>query len=327
MTYNKNDPYSNGATQRDYTDPYGNQQHGWEIGGHTYKDQEGTTPIDVGSTVNAGGKTWIMTPNGGMAVNPNEVQYKKQFQFDLNGDALYQQYKDQYVKNGQRAMMDTMGQAAGLTGGYGSSYGQAVGQQAYNEYMTNLGAIAGDVYDRQYAAWQDDLAREDEAKDDAYTKALMLVQNGQMPSDYLLYLSGMDKNGAQGIVDSYNQEKGRTYAMELMQYGIMPTQEQLSAAGISAEQAKMILAYYQGGTSGGTGSSGGSSWRPDSNDSWTPDYDPSSNSDVLYFLANHSQSYLTKSGIKAAIDEKFPGSDSQSAANRQYLYSKYGITG
>jgi hypothetical protein len=29
------------------------------------------------------------------------------------------------------AMMDTMGKAAGLTGGYGSPYAQQVGQQAY----------------------------------------------------------------------------------------------------------------------------------------------------------------------------------------------------
>ena len=43
------------------------------------------------------------------------------FQYDANGDALYRHYKDQYTELGKRAMQDTMGQAAALTGGDGSS--------------------------------------------------------------------------------------------------------------------------------------------------------------------------------------------------------------
>ena len=34
-----------------------------------------------------------------------------------------------------------MGQAAALTGGYGSTYGEQVGQQAYNAYLQNLNDI------------------------------------------------------------------------------------------------------------------------------------------------------------------------------------------
>ena len=47
---------------------------------------------------------------------------REDFQYDVNADALYQQYKDRYVELGKDAMEDTMGQAAALTGGYGSSY-------------------------------------------------------------------------------------------------------------------------------------------------------------------------------------------------------------
>ena len=39
---------------------------------------------------------------------------------------------------GQQAMMDTMGQAAKLTGGYGNSNAQMVGQQAYQGYLQGL---------------------------------------------------------------------------------------------------------------------------------------------------------------------------------------------
>ena len=68
----------------------------------------------------------------------NDILNRKDFQYDLNGDALYQMYKDRYVNLGQKAMMDTMGQAAALTGGYGNSAAQMVGQQAYQNYLQGL---------------------------------------------------------------------------------------------------------------------------------------------------------------------------------------------
>ena len=78
------------------------------------------------------------------------------FKFDLNGEELYQQYRDQYLRNGRLAMMDTMGQAAGLTGGYGSSYAQNAGQQAYQGYVNELNAVVPQVYDRAYQRWGDE---------------------------------------------------------------------------------------------------------------------------------------------------------------------------
>ena len=42
------------------------------------------------------------------------------------------------MKNGRLAMMDSMGRAAALTGGYGSSYAQSAGQQAYQKQMDSL---------------------------------------------------------------------------------------------------------------------------------------------------------------------------------------------
>ena len=60
------------------------------------------------------------------------------FSYDINGDALYQQYKDNYITQGKQAMMDTMGQAAAMTGGYGNSYAATVGNQTYQGYLQNL---------------------------------------------------------------------------------------------------------------------------------------------------------------------------------------------
>lgn len=77
------------------------------------------------------------------------------FKYDMNTDPIYQQYKDKYVQLGKDAMQDTMGQAAALTGGYGSSYAQNVGQQAYNSYLQQLNGVVPELYQMAYAQYQD----------------------------------------------------------------------------------------------------------------------------------------------------------------------------
>ena len=76
----------------------------------------------------------------------NKILNREKFSYDLNGDALYQQYKDKYIQQGQMAMMDTMGQAAAMTGGYGNSYAQSAGQQAYQGQLQNLNDIVPELY-------------------------------------------------------------------------------------------------------------------------------------------------------------------------------------
>ena len=82
------------------------------------------------------------------------IRNRKKFSYDLNGDALYQQYKDKYVQQGKQAMQDTMGQAAALTGGYGSTYGQAVGQQQYDAYLQNLNDVVPELYQLALSRYQ-----------------------------------------------------------------------------------------------------------------------------------------------------------------------------
>ena len=67
-----------------------------------------------------------------------QIQNRPKFQYDVNADALYQQVAQNYLQQGKTAMMDTMGQAAALTGGYGNSYAQTAGQQQYNQHLLGL---------------------------------------------------------------------------------------------------------------------------------------------------------------------------------------------
>lgn len=76
----------------------------------------------------------------------NDILNRKDFSYDLNGDMLYQQYKDNYINQGKMAMMDTMGQASAMTGGYGNSYAQTVGQQTYQGYLQGLNNVIPELY-------------------------------------------------------------------------------------------------------------------------------------------------------------------------------------
>ena len=76
----------------------------------------------------------------------DRILNREQFSYDVNEDALYQQYKDQYVQGGKLAMQDTMGQAAAMTGGYGSSYASTAGNQAYQAYLSQLNEVVPELY-------------------------------------------------------------------------------------------------------------------------------------------------------------------------------------
>lgn len=80
----------------------------------------------------------------------NQIQNREDFSYDVNSDALYQQYRDLYAQQGQMAMMDTMGQAAAMTGGFGNSYAQTAGQQMYNQYLGKLNEVVPELYSQAY---------------------------------------------------------------------------------------------------------------------------------------------------------------------------------
>ena len=86
----------------------------------------------------------------------NRIANRKPFSYDIGTDPVYQQYREQYQRQGRLAMQDTMGQAAALTGGYGSTYGEQVGQQAYNAYLQNLNDIVPDLYNAAYNRYRDE---------------------------------------------------------------------------------------------------------------------------------------------------------------------------
>ena len=76
----------------------------------------------------------------------NSIMNRDKFSYNFNEDALYQQYKDKFIQQGKMAMGDAIGQASAMTGGYGNSYAQSVGQQMYQKELQNLNDVIPELY-------------------------------------------------------------------------------------------------------------------------------------------------------------------------------------
>lgn len=79
---------------------------------------------------------------------------REKFSYDFSADPMYQQYAEKYQQMGKTAMRDTMGEAAALTGGYGNSYSQQVGQQTYQTYLQNLYDMIPELRDAAYQMYR-----------------------------------------------------------------------------------------------------------------------------------------------------------------------------
>lgn len=206
----------------------------------------------------------------------DKIVNREDFTYDLNADALYQQYKDQYAQMGQMAMMDTMGQASAMTGGYGSSYAEGVGQQAYQGYLQQLNDRVPELYgialDRYNQEGQDllnqysmlgDLANDEYEK---YQDALNQYWNQLNYQKQLAdqeYERGFNEWQTQYGVqqDAYNK-----LVSLITTTGYKPSADDLAKAGMSQSEADAYLDYYTkantprytggGGGGGGKSSSG-----------------------------------------------------------------------
>lgn len=106
-------------------------------------------------TVNEGNQPYVNQLNALY----DRIMNRQPFQYDINSDLLYQQMADQYAQMGAQASRNAMGQAAALTGGYGNSYAQQVGNQAYQQYMTALNEQIPALYQQAYNVYQGDTDR------------------------------------------------------------------------------------------------------------------------------------------------------------------------
>ena len=166
-------------------------------------------------------------------------------------------YKKAYLREADRTMEDTLAQYGTMTGGLPSTQAVAAASQAADYYKSQLGEKLADL-DRQNAN-------------------LLLSAGSQAQSEYQMMISDALNRWTQlGYADdqvaqilgvaigtptsdqSYiNWQKGQqdksdaySMAMTLLQTGQMPNADTLAAAGISAEDAQMLLNSMRSYSSG-----------------------------------------------------------------------------
>jgi hypothetical protein len=177
----------------------------------------------------------------------DQITNRKPFQYDLNQDALYQQYKEQYQRLGRTAMQDTMGQAASLTGGYGSTYAEQVGQQTYNAYLQSLNDIVPELYDRAYGRYQDE-------GQDFYNRYGLVSDRESM--DYSKYRDTVSDyyNDLADARSSYDSEWNKDYTQWSDQLSYW---QQKAAQEQAYWQSQQRAAGGSGGSGGGRAGSSG----------------------------------------------------------------------
>lgn len=149
----------------------------------------------------------------------SQIMGRDSFSYNLSEDALYDMYRQNYADMGKLAMRDTIGQAAALTGGYGSSYGQAVGQQAYDSYLQGLNDIVPELYGQAYQRYAD--------------------EGDRLSQMYNLALGEKDRLYAE---QDYNYAR----LMELLNAtGYEPTAEEAAAAGLTEDQVQQLLKAWR----------------------------------------------------------------------------------
>lgn len=84
----------------------------------------------------------------------DEISVRPAFSYDVTTDPAYAAYAAQYQRQGRAAMNDTLGKAAHLTGGYGSTYAQSAAQQTYESYLDKLGDVMPALEKNAYARYQ-----------------------------------------------------------------------------------------------------------------------------------------------------------------------------
>lgn len=193
----------------------------------------------------------------------DKIVNRDKFQYDVNSDMLYQQYAQQYQNKGRLAMNDTMAQAAALTGGYGSTYGQQVGQQQYDAYMQELTNVIPELYQQAYQHYQDegdkmmqDYALTRDFADDEYSKYMDTYSQWLAEREFAQNVANTawDRgfNSWGSAVSQYNAD--REYELALQEYQLAVDKfeyqkDQDSKAEMQAAAAK--LASVSGGGGGG----------------------------------------------------------------------------
>lgn len=159
------------------------------------------------------------------------------FSYDPVSDPVYNSYAQSYQRRGRLAMRDTMGQAAALTGGYGSSYAQSVGRQQYDSYLQSLGEALPELYGM---AWQRYNAEGDALK----TAWELASERSEVRRESEREAAEREAAAQKSAETARRGNYDRLYKL-IYNSGYNPNETELLDSGMTGEQAAALLAEYR----------------------------------------------------------------------------------
>ena len=210
----------------------------------------------------------------------DQIAGREAFSYDPEEDEAYRRYAKLYAAKGAAAMEDTLGKAASLTGGYGSSYAQSAGQQAYNGYLQELAALVPELRQAALAEYR----QEGQALADQYS---MLSQREK--NDYARYQN--ERADWQKLLAAAQDEYESADSGDRKLY-----QTLLGHFSDKAEQERKLSASGAHLTDSGDGTSGGESLNSTAADSLqraVQNYLKRGNGDLAQSLASRYTARMT----------------------------------
>ena len=178
----------------------------------------------------------------------SDISNRKGFSYDMNEDKMYQQYRDQYIREGQRAMKDTAMQTAALTGGYGSTYGAIAAQQSYDNYLAGLNDVVPQLEQQAYGRYTDELANKYNQLGAYQTEENRLYGQymdalGQYNTDrnfaFGSMQAAMDQNNYENEFDRNLFESDRNYGLTEEQWKFQQQQQAIENALSTGDYSKL----------------------------------------------------------------------------------------
>lgn len=148
----------------------------------------------------------------------------EEFSYDPYSDELYEYYKEQYNREGKRAMTDLLGELAANTGGVASSYAVSAASQMLDYYNSKLTDKIPELYESAYERYTDNIKRKQDnistladIADDEYNRYLDEVNqyNKDRELAYKAYSDALDADYMQEKLATEREAALRDYEAEM----------------------------------------------------------------------------------------------------------------
>lgn len=223
----------------------------------------------------------------------NEILTREDFSYNVENDPLFAQYKTMYNREGDRAMRDTLAEAAANAGGM-NSYAISAAQQANNYYASQLNDKIPELYqlayemylqdkeskiqdlglltqmdDRQYSMYRDLMGDWWNDKSFAYGAFSDAVSQGNWEKNFNSNEYWNEKEWT-----ANDQAAAKDEVWNLISLGVTPSADLIARAGMSQTDIDLAVAAVK---AGGTGYSDDNN----NNNGYKPKDDENDNNNIV----------------------------------------------